>query len=110
MVAAGSVYSGSLLTSGTWTTARVKIARPLRAPGSEVADTPASPHRVARIDVVVRRKVQELSVEAHHEPVDRVTQPHRIRRDGIEHGLSVCRRAANDAQDLACCRLLLASQ
>src|SRR5215470_5055375 len=32
VVAAGSVYSGSLLTSGTWTTARVKIARPLKAP------------------------------------------------------------------------------
>src|SRR5215470_14363864 len=44
-----------------------------------------------RIDIMVRRKVQELSIEANHETVDRVTQPRCICRDGIEHGLYVAR-------------------
>src|SRR6266508_6354189 len=51
------------------------------------------PHRSEslRIYVVVRRKVQELSIEANHKSVDRVTQPRRIRRDGFKHGLDVAR-------------------
>src|SRR5262245_54641714 len=41
------------------------------------------------IDVVLRCKVQELSIEANDEAIDRVAQPRRIRSDGIEHRLNV---------------------
>src|SRR5262249_22193688 len=41
------------------------------------------------IDVVLRCKVQELSVEANDQAIDRVAQTRRVRSDGIEHRLNV---------------------
>ena len=60
-----------------------------------------------RIDVVLRAEVDQLPVDAHHEPIQRVTEPRGVGRDRIENGLNVGRRLADDAQDVARRRLLL---
>src|SRR5215470_13486768 len=59
------------------------------------------------IDVVLRCKVQELSIETNDQAIDRVAQPRRICSDGIEHRLDVGWRATEDPQNLARRRLLI---
>src|SRR5262249_39894001 len=56
---------------------------------------------------VMRDEGQPVAVDAEDRRVERLTQPGRALSDRVEHRLNVGRRLADDAQDLAGCRLLL---
>jgi hypothetical protein len=55
----------------------------------------------------VRDEAKELTVEAEHRSIPRLTQAHRALYDGVEDRLDVGRRARNHSQDLGHGGLLL---
>src|SRR5215831_18354628 len=63
--------------------------------------------RPVRTGVGLSDEVDELAVKPEHRAFPRVAQSLRARRDRVEDGLDVRRRAANDAQDVSGRALLL---
>ena len=49
----------------------------------------------------MRNGVYELAIEAIDTTVHGAPEPHRVAHDRLEDGLRICRRLADDAQDLA---------
>ena len=82
-------------------------------------DQPPFHHRAAADRAPVKRDVagrhravmgdeaQDASIDAVDDDVERFAQPGRAARNRIEHRLDIGRRTRDDAQNLACCRLLL---
>ena len=58
-------------------------------------------------EVVMGGEMDTIVLEQDEGAEDSVAEPHGAPHDRVEHGLDVCRRAADDPQDLARGRLLL---